>query len=306
LNIYPEAFNEFVTRSGCVRTPATEASFNTMIRQFARQVGTPVEKVTTAELTTYCLGRRKDGEPSAPATIRLKKALMQSFFSWLEYAQLTPTNPASQLKFTVRPGHGNAKQGRWLTEKEVGELIRSCGDDDRGRRNRLILMIGFFTGLRRSEIANLRWEHFNAAYTQVQVYGKGNKWATVGLPAQLTEEIRVWRSLAPAGSAFLPALFALNAWRTEARDTYVNWAVPLGDRGLAEAVMRCGDRAGIELRPHDMRRTFAGLLEDKGVQIKDIARAMRHSNVGTTDRYLDNNPSRAVAVTSGFTLNLGG
>jgi integrase len=138
------------------------------------------------------------------------------------------------------------------------------------------------------------------------VYGKGNKWATVGLPAQLTEEIRVWRSLAPAGSAFLPALFALNAWRTEARDTYVNWAVPLGDRGLAEAVMRCGERAGIELRPHDMRRTFAGLLEDKGVQIKDIARAMRHSNVGTTDRYLDNNPSRAVAVTSGFTLNLGG
>lgn len=45
--------------------------------------------------------------------------------------------------------------------------------------------------------------------------------------------------------------------------------------------------AGIDhLRPHDLRRSFAGMLEDAGTDMRDIQAALGHAQLATTERYL--------------------
>jgi integrase len=82
----------------------------------------------------------------------------------------------------------------------------------------------------------------------------------------------------------------------------VSWDTHLGYAGILAAVKRMGEEFDVKLRPHDLRRSFAGILEKQGVPITDISRAMRHEDVGTTSRYLERDPAKTVAVTAGFRL----
>lgn len=304
--IYPDAFEAFATRSGSLRTDASRRTFQGIIRRLHRATPVPVESVTAVQLTEFCLAACVDGTPAAPASIKLKRTCLATFFGWLEYAKIVPTNPAGQLKFTVKVGHGNARQGHWLTEEEVGVMVRSCPNTEKGRRTRLILMLGFFTGLRLTEISNLRWDAFNRDYTTVRVLGKGAKWANVGLPDQLSDVLKLWRVEAPPEACFLPHMRKVMAWRDEQFDSDLDWSQPLGPQGLYKIIRDAGDEAGIKVAPHDMRRTFAGLLEEQGVPITVIRDAMRHAELGTTSRYLELNPARSAKFASTFKLNLGG
>jgi integrase len=66
-----------------------------------------------------------------------------------------------------------------------------------------------------------------------------------------------------------------------------------GINGLRNAIKKRGTQIGLpELAPHDLRRTFAGRLEDNDVPLRTIQPALRHSSVATTDRYLADNPNR--------------
>jgi integrase len=60
----------------------------------------------------------------------------------------------------------------------------------------------------------------------------------------------------------------------------------------------------MDIAPHDLRRTFAGLLEDQGVPIEKISAALRHSDIGTTQRYLADNPRRTIEALDGVVIEL--
>ena len=81
-----------------------------------------------------------------------------------------------------------------------------------------------------------------------------------------------------------------------------DWWTSLKYDGVLHAVRQTGLRHGVKLRPHDLRRSFASILEAQGVPLNDISLAMRHENVATTSRYLDRNPAKGAAVTTGFRI----
>jgi integrase len=74
--------------------------------------------------------------------------------------------------------------------------------------------------------------------------------------------------------------------------TSVNWNKPLGPDAITDAVAAAGNRLGVYLRPHDLRRSFAGWLESLATPVREIQLLLRHSNLATTDRYLDQSPTR--------------
>ena len=73
-------------------------------------------------------------------------------------------------------------------------------------------------------------------------------------------------------------------------------------KGLQSAYVRnlfkrLGKKAGIAKRvhPHGLRHTFASGLADEKVDIRIIQRALGHSNLGTTQRYVDHlNPTAVI------------
>lgn len=301
MKLYPQAFNLYVETSGRLKTPASVDSFRYVLGPLqARHPGKVVADFTPVDLTDFC------NEPGlAPRTVKHRRAVLRSFFEWAEFKGLAPSNPASVLKFTVSPGSHEVRPGHWLTEAEVARVVQACPTDFWGRRDRVLLLLGFLMGLRVSEITSLTWDQFSPDLSVLTLKGKGQKLAQMAVPPQVQTVLKAWRAEAPSDArAVIPS--SKDVLCLEGREPYVDWATTLGRNGAYAAVRRAGDRCGIALAPHDMRRSFAGVLESKGVPVQKIQLAMRHSNLGTTSVYLDKNPRKAMAVTEGFTMDLGG
>lgn len=291
----------YVDEAKRIRTPTSKTTFTKTVKTLDGFLGgdADLEACTAQTLTDWCMS----GTKPAPGTVKKRRSHIRSMFAWLTWRGIIEKDPSSGLEFSVNPGRGLTKEGVWLNETQIEDIIRRCPDTLVGNRDRIILMIGFMCGLRASEIAGLRWSDFSEDFSRVQIIGKGEKPATVGIGPALQRELTEWRAVAPEGAV---AVFPSARWAWDPDDgtrrRRVDWDAPLAYHGILYSVGAAGRRAGHRFAPHDMRRSFAGLLEAKGVAAADISRAMRHSNLGTTSRYLDRNPNKAVAVTANLTI----
>jgi integrase/recombinase XerD len=251
--------------------------------------------------------------PGAPATIAQRRKVAMGFFGWADWKGMLKHNPAMGLKRLVPIRSHSVKTHRWLTEAEVRQLLAAHADPDvKTMRTRTILLLGLLCGLRRAEIANLRWGNVDLPGRTMSIVGKGDKPATIGLPPQLIEHCFQWRGIWAQGAGRVPGpdepvlvAFLTASVGRGAGLPRPGWGLGLHVDSIGRSVSSAGLRAGLgKLEPHDLRRTFAGLLEDRGVRIEDISKALRHSNITTTQRYLEQNPRRAIAVTEGLLLDL--
>ena len=136
-----------------LRSAVTQRNYRQVLRQLTRSGGDrPVRDWTEEDLACFCL--RSDLASSSQRTFR---TVVSSFFSWAEYRGHVETDPARHLRRLVHPTMNPVRQHHWLSREEVRRVLDTCEDDLMGRRDRVILTIGFYTGLRRSEIAALCW-----------------------------------------------------------------------------------------------------------------------------------------------------
>ncbi len=291
-----DAVTLYLNGSSSCKTPSSRRTARSRLSLLGRQFPhLELDQYSTVELTAFCHG----GAP-APGTVKGRKSTVRSFFEWCTYMKLTPANPASDLKFTVRPGTQGVRQHNWLTEAEVGEVMRSCPTTLFGQRTKVLLMIGFMMGLRREELSLVRWSQFSHDLTRITFVRKGSKLATLGVPPQVRVVLQAWRRQAPVGTQVVFPRFTTNRFNA----LEAHWDQPIADCAIGLLVAAAGKRAGLTLRPHDMRRSFAGILEAKGVSISDISRLLSHSNIGITSVYLEKNPARVSALADVFTLEL--
>jgi integrase len=167
-------------------------------------------------------------------------------------------------------------------------------------------MLGLFTGLRLASLADLRWDQFSDDYSTLQVVVKGGKALTLPVVEQLADELRSWRRLCWVdGVAVIPKIKEKYGehFRGE-RNKALLWDQPLGAPGIYAAVKKAGGQIGLEIRPHDMRRSFAGWLEEQGLDLRAIQGLLGHENIATTAGYLERNPARLRRATEGLRRSL--
>lgn len=298
MKLFPEAWLLYKNQSGRVRTPASAQSHKYVLQRLqADHPKKHISRFTEDDLVRFCIGDGIGGQ-----TQKHRRSICRSVFGWLKANRFIQSNPAESLQYLVSPSNSERRPGRWYDAEVAAEVIRACPDDFKGRRDRLALMFGFMLGLRVSTISGLRWSQFSPDFEQMYVFVKGNKPTTKTIPAQIRSELSDWALEKPESAvALIPAL---RCQGIGLREQVVLWDQPLSTNGIRTAVGAAGARVGIKLSPHDMRRTYAGILEERGKPVTDIQRALDHSDVGTTSRYLDRNPLKAAAVTGSFTLDI--
>lgn len=296
MRVFPEAAQQFVVTT--CRTRQSKAGYLATLRQLQDQFPSlTVKDFELYHLEQFCLR----GEPAA-GTVRTRRSRVRSFFDWAEYRGMVDVNPASKLMRAVRVHGGTVTEHHWFDETQVGVLLAACPDTGPGRRDRVLLLLGFLLGLRRSELAGIRWTQFSPDMTRVGLVGKGNKVAHLGVPPQLRDELVAWKRECPDGcDTVLPRVMA-DGFSGENR---LVWSQPIGSDGVYRVVRHAGLRAGINVQPHDLRRSFLGIILDHGIPIHEAAPMMRHSNIGTTDLYAKKDPRRTAALADGIRLNLG-
>lgn len=162
----------------------------------------------------------------------------------------------------LKPVTGPSKPaGRYLTQAQVDVLLMH-GDN---MRDRYLVRFMVTTGLRRAEVAAVRWQDFriDGAGQSVRVYGKGAKVRYVPVPQD------TW--------ARLPRE---NGWRPE---DLVFKVSPARIWQILRAMSFDADMPPVS--PHDLRRTYATRLLDAGVDLPTVQRLMGHADPKTTSNY---------------------
>ena len=171
--------------------------------------------------------------------------------------------------------------GNWLTREQAQELLRVPDvTTAKGLRDRAILAVLLGCGLRREEAARLEARHLQqreGRWVIVDLVGKRNKTRSVPMPAWAKAAVDAWTEAAgiEGGPVFRPLR----------RGGHVQ-AGGLTAQAVFDAVRTAAAAVGVEVRPHDLRRTFAKLAHKGGSPIDQIQLSLGHSSIQTTERYL--------------------
>lgn len=176
--------------------------------------------------------------------------------------------------------HGT-RTGNWLTQGQAEQMLALPDRaTNKGKRDRALLCLLIGCGLRREELALLSVEHIqqrDARWVLIDLVGKGKRVRTVPMPAWTKVAIDQWVNAAQITGG--PLLRAVNKG-----DRIV------GDGMTAQSVFgvveRYGNRIGMNIAPHDLRRTFAKLAHKGHAALEQIQISLGHASIQTTERYL--------------------
>jgi len=210
---------------------------------------------------------------NSAATINLKVAAVKAYAVY------------AGVELAVSPVQGARRVPDPLTQREqsavfaVLDKMRSA-DSHHARRARASILFLLYTGLRASEAVSVKSTDVDWEAGTVKVLGKGAKERLVSMRP-------VWPQMAEWHSRHRPAL--IDRYGAEPHDYLLvaGRGKPMGYRYLYDLCMGVGARAGIvSMPPHRLRRTYATIASESGVDITVICKALGHADIRTTYRYI--------------------
>lgn len=160
-----------------------------------------------------------------------------------------------------------------LTEEEVRRLMNAPKIEDQfGARDAAIIQLLYATGIRASEIGNLKIMNIGDDY--IKVRGKGEKERLVPIAKSATKAIDHYLSFRE-GSSGEDWLFVTKTGKKIDRV------------GVWSVIKKYAKISNIDKRvsPHTLRHSFATHLLENGADLRVIQEMLGHSNIATTDRY---------------------
>lgn len=171
--------------------------------------------------------------------------------------------------------------GNWLTQAQAQALLDAPDVSTlKGIRDRAILAVLLGTGLRREECATLDVRHMQqreGRWVLVDLVGKRQKTRSVPMPAWAKSAVDTWLE---AGEVTVGPVF-----RALRRGGHVQ-AHGMTAQSIFEVVRDYAATVGVDVRPHDLRRTYAKLAHKGHAPLEQIQLSLGHSSVQTTERYL--------------------
>jgi|AntRauTorckE5430_2_1112549.scaffolds.fasta_scaffold03291_3 integrase/recombinase XerC len=157
-----------------------------------------------------------------------------------------------------------------------------------GRRDRLVLELLYATGMRRSELLELRLSDFNWAQQQILIRGKGGKERLVPVGRSLIQEVEQFMKLrSELQNAEQQDVLFLTV---KGKPMYPKLIYNIVRKYLS--VVSPDERLG----PHSLRHSFATHLSENGAELNAIKALLGHSSLASTQVYTHNSVERLRAV----------
>jgi site-specific recombinase XerD len=174
------------------------------------------------------------------------------------------------------------RTGNWLSQRQAQALLSAPDISTlRGLRDRAILAVLLGCGLRRSEVAALKFTHLqqrDGRWCIVDLVGKHGRVRTAPMPTWVKVAIDAWTL--PAGVADGHVFRAVNRANRVSGES-------LGEKVVWQLIKPYAESAGVPgIAPHDLRRTCAKLCRAGGGELEQIQLLLGHASVQTTERYL--------------------
>ena len=232
---------------------------------------TRVRAEDVREWIIYLLDKRN----ISPASVNVKLSALRSFYRYLRltgYVSINPMEKIASLK-TSRP------LPYFVRESEMDRLLELTLEDRSlgGIRDRLVIMMLYETGIRRSELLGLKDSDVDTAAMQVKVTGKRNKQRIIPFGNELKEEIQ----------AYLCSRESELGLKEAAAFFVTDNGMPLTDSLLSSIVKDNLSKVTTikKKSPHVLRHSFVTAMLNNKADLTSIQKLLGHESVATTEIY---------------------
>jgi integrase/recombinase XerC len=262
-------------------SPHTIISYETDLRDFEnyinRQYGTiGLKDISHGFVRGWLADLKENGLTSK--SINRKISALRSFF---KYQLRTGSLQASPMTKVIAPK--NAKRlPVYIKEKDTKELMRSLSDsteDWKTLNAKMLIVLLYSTGMRISELLNLREKQLDIGRSQIKVLGKGNKERIIPVSNGLIKNIEDYKQLKK--KEFEKTEDALLVTE-KGKKLYPKYAYLLVRKYLGAAGTL--DKKS----PHVLRHTFATHLMNSGADLNAVKELLGHSSLASTQVYTHN------------------
>lgn len=217
-------------------------------------------------------------------SVNRKLSSLRTYFGWLAKTGTIDTNPMQSIK-------GPKSEKRLPSFAQQQEFKESktkvlFGEDFDGVRDKLMFEVLYQTGIRSSELVNLR--DVNVDKQQIKVLGKRNKERIIPIGEQLGELINRYRDLRKVLLANNDYFFVLNS----GKKLYPKFVYRKINKYL-------GLVTDLEKKsPHVMRHTFATHMLNNGAGLEALKELLGHASLSATQIYTHNSFSEITTIYS--------
>lgn len=245
--------------------------------------GTNFKEMNYSSVSDYLIYLKKSN--LSKSSINRHLSSLRSFYKYLLKKGITKNNPFTLLKGPKM----EKKLPKYLKYDEFLELIDVCDNTALGIRNRLILELLFASGIRVSELINIKLDDISQNSREIKIFGKGKKERIVYYNKVCASVLENYLNnsrlflLKNKKSDFLLINHIGNKLTTRGVEDIINRVI------LKTSSMR-------KISPHTLRHTFATLLLNEGMDIREVQELLGHSRLTTTSIYthISNNKLREV------------
>jgi len=230
--------------------------------------------VTAARLIRHLDALMADG--LAPRSLNRVRSNVRAFLNWcLHTGRLTSHDLNKRTVPKRNEALDRRRRRRALTAYEESRLRDASLLSGRWWTYQLVL----WTGLRRGELAGLRWNDVDVDAGVLRIratIAKAKRDDELPLVHQALEALEHLRCLCPAGCELVVP-------RVPAKETLYGDLERAGIQGRTRTGSCATNAAGERVDFHALRTTFATRLANAGIAPQVLKRLMRHANIATTD-----------------------
>ena len=209
-------------------------------------------------------------------SVYLEIAALRAFYRWAEVEKFLPTNVAENLSLPRRW----KRLPKDLTHGEIDRLLKELQPvTPASLCDQAILELAYSSGLRLSELRNIRLEQLQLDAGFITVIGKGNKERVVPVGSKARAALERYFSSAGRPKFVKP--------KTPANVFITSRGLPFSRTWMWKRIKDRARWAGIErnFTPHMLRHSFATHLMEHGADLRVIQELLGHANIGTTEVY---------------------
>ncbi|MFH1620475.1 MAG: site-specific tyrosine recombinase/integron integrase [Patescibacteria group bacterium] len=268
------------------RSPLTVRNYDFYLQRFIEWAKDPFLEDVDAELVRQFrlyLNRLEDPQRGTlkKSTQNYHLIALRSFLKYLARHDVTTLTPEK-----IELAKQGAREPSFLDALDLERLLNAPMQDDAPEilknRDRAILELFFSTGMRVSELANIKRDQINLGRDEFSVRGKGDRVRVVFLSHQARHWLKEYLKLRKDES---PYMFIRHD--RAAKTGNAESASSITPRSIERLVHHYSAVAGIpkKVSPHTLRHSFATDLLMNGADLRSVQAMLGHSSITTTQIY---------------------
>lgn len=208
-------------------------------------------------------------------TIARNVSTLKSFFKFLTSENIIENNPT----LLISNPKLDKKLPNYVTYEELESLLKIPDQTTKlGLRDALIMEILYSTGIRVSELVNIKLSDISFSSKQIKIFGKGSKerYVMFGQVCNNLLDKYIGSSRVEILNGKSNSFLILN-----------NRGNKMSERGVEIIISNIVKRSGLKIHvtPHTFRHTFATHLLNEGADLKSVQQLLGHENLSTTQVY---------------------